>query len=1073
VIGGAADTGTAEGHETAARGRTMVGRERELKELRLALTDARAGHGAFCLLTGEVGIGKTRLAEALASEAGLAGMRVAWGRCWTGGGAPAYWPWIEVLGRLDPAAETLLGGSPAGEVDPPPEPASARFGLFRKVTERLAAMAAEGPLLLAIDDLQAADAPSLLLLGFIARRVSEMPAVILATSRESAADEDQRGLLDDLTAAGRRIPLGGLAEAETGRLVEHHLGHSPGRGVVHRICTITEGNPLFVEEVSRLRAAQTSAGLCEAASLDVAIPRSVLETIGARVDAMRSGSTDVLGVAAVAGREFDADVLADVAGLSAAEVASQLRRGVGAGVVVSTGGRRYRFTHELLRQVLSERLDPSRRAGLHLRFARLLEAGREPHAPVSELAHHYRCAVPAADVGLAIDWSLQAARASLGALAYEEAAAHAQSALRLDPAGPAQAELLLVLGTARWASGEGARARQPIARAFALARDLGTPDLLARAALAFGGGAGGWASRSPDPALVEMLREAVKAEPAPRLEAQLLARLGEERLQAGVREEASELTRRALVLARESADDAALSRALDARLLTTLRSTSRHERSAFAAELQGAAERCGSAEARHKAFLWQLNLALERADHEGVQRARAGLSEVVGLTRQPHQLWSAEVTEGMLALLDGRLDTAERHIERAPAVAEGVVPTAPQMQGVQLIALRREQGRLAELEPVIRGVATAPGGGLSRRCAWIGMLCELGRDDEARRELALLPAQLPAGDDWVAAVLMLAEICWRLQEPERASGLYSALVPYADEVAVVSFSVLCRGATDRYLGLLAATAGRYADAETHFDAAQRLHAGLESALWTARTEVDRAAVRSAAGDRTGARRAAEAALGLADDRGLVAIADRARRLLGRIDTGDTAAVRPPVAREVLVFVHDQGLWEIGAADALIRLPDARGLGYIAELLAHPGEERFAAELAGVLVASEQPVLDPIAKAAYRSRLTDLRVEIEAAERFGDHERGARVQAELDALTTELSRAVGLRGHDRRLSAPAERARSSVTKAIRAAIRRITERDTALGQHLDVAIRTGTFCSYQPDARHPIDWRVTM
>jgi hypothetical protein len=177
--------------------------------------------------------------------------------------------------------------------------------------------------------------------------------------------------------------------------------------------------------------------------------------------------------------------------------------------------------------------------------------------------------------------------------------------------------------------------------------------------------------------------------------------------------------------------------------------------------------------------------------------------------------------------------------------------------------------------------------------------------------------------------------------------------------------------------------------------------------------------------------------------------------------------------EILLFVREGGLWTIGDPEVPVRLPDARGLRYIADLLAHPGEEKFAVDLAGGFSGSEQAVLDSAAKSAYRTRLEDLRVDIDEAERFGDHERASRARAELDAVISELSRAVGLRGRDRSLAGPAERARSSVTKAIRAAIAKIAACDPALAAHLDGAIRTGTFCRYVPDARHPIQWKLTM
>jgi hypothetical protein len=118
-----------------------------------------------------------------------------------------------------------------------------------------------------------------------------------------------------------------------------------------------------------------------------------------------------------------------------------------------------------------------------------------------------------------------------------------------------------------------------------------------------------------------------------------------------------------------------------------------------------------------------------------------------------------------------------------------------------------------------------------------------------------------------------------------------------------------------------------------------------------------------------------------------------------------------------------------------------------------------------------PGLDPEAKAAYRGRLEDLREELEEAESFNDPERAARAREEMEFLARELAGAVGLGGRDRKAASNAERARVAVTKAVRATLKRIGEMDSELGQELVATIRTGTFCSYEPDRRRPVAWQV--
>jgi hypothetical protein len=133
--------------------------------------------------------------------------------------------------------------------------------------------------------------------------------------------------------------------------------------------------------------------------------------------------------------------------------------------------------------------------------------------------------------------------------------------------------------------------------------------------------------------------------------------------------------------------------------------------------------------------------------------------------------------------------------------------------------------------------------------------------------------------------------------------------------------------------------------------------------------------------------------------------------------------------------------------------------------------RLDPALVASLPADAGEILDTRAKAEYRHRLAELEEEAEEARALGDTERAARADEERDFLVRELARALGLGGRDRRAASPSERARVSVTRAIRAALARIREHSSALGEHLDRTVHTGTFCSYTPDPRAPVDWRL--
>lgn len=180
-----------------------------------------------------------------------------------------------------------------------------------------------------------------------------------------------------------------------------------------------------------------------------------------------------------------------------------------------------------------------------------------------------------------------------------------------------------------------------------------------------------------------------------------------------------------------------------------------------------------------------------------------------------------------------------------------------------------------------------------------------------------------------------------------------------------------------------------------------------------------------------------------------------------------------------VVRHEGDYWTVGYGDRVFRLRDTRGVMYLAELLRHPGREFHALDLVVAGKGSPPPrgsvdagpVLDAEAKAAYRRRLEDLSAAREEAAAWGDAEREARAREEMDAIASELARAVGLGGRDRRAASAAERARVNVTLALRSTLAKIAKHDPGLGDHLDHAIRTGTFCSYSPDPTAPISWEL--
>lgn len=203
---------------------------------------------------------------------------------------------------------------------------------------------------------------------------------------------------------------------------------------------------------------------------------------------------------------------------------------------------------------------------------------------------------------------------------------------------------------------------------------------------------------------------------------------------------------------------------------------------------------------------------------------------------------------------------------------------------------------------------------------------------------------------------------------------------------------------------------------------------------------------------------------------------------------DAAPTRPAGAQ----LEREGEVWAITSGDTVVRIRDAKGLHYLAILLGAPGREHHVSDLLlqvdggatdrrpsaaahGLHVVDDTagtgPVLDAQARAAYRRRIVELTDDLQEAEEWSDLERAARTRAELDALTSHLSAAVGLGGRDRKTGSDSERQRVRVTKALRTAIRRIGHALPVLGAHLDASVRTGAFCCYSPAESDRVEWIV--
>ena len=862
----------------------FVGREVELAELRSGLESALSGHGHLFLLAGEPGIGKSRLAEELIRHARAQGIRVLTGRCWEAGGAPAYWPWTQSLRsyvrELD--AEVLRaqlgGGSEVAQIVPelggilpkPPDPPSiesesARFRLFDSTAEFLRRASETEPLVLVLDDLHAADAPSLLLLQFLARDLGSVRILVVGAYRDvdPVPGEALSELLAELARepVTRRITLRGLDIQDVAEYVQLTASDIASEEFVAALTEGTEGNPLFVGETVRLLAAegQPSAG----SEVRLAIPQGIRDVIARRLKHLSDECNRVMVHASVLGREFDLDALARVSGVPVEELLDTLDEAMVARVVsdLPGGAARMRFAHVRIRDTLYEGLTAARRARLHREAAEALEAvyGEDPGPHLAELAHH-SLAGAVFDKGLG--YASRAADRALALLAFEEAARLYTTAVEaLDRVRPsddgARCQLLLSLGEAEALAGNMTAAKRAFLDAADRARSLGLARELAEAAAGYGGRVT-FGRAGNDERLVPLLEEGLAALPETEVElhARLLARLAGALRDEHSRDRRDALSREAVELARRTGNDAALAYALDGRVSAIVAPDTVAECLALATELRKVAERIGDKERLIAAHSHQLMAQLLVGDLHGAETDLGAAVLIAKELRQPAQLWRVGGERAMLALATGRLTEADELVEQAVALGERAQrDEAIPVYHLQRYTLGDFRGSPGEVEPAIRELIAAYPARALFRCVLTHLHMRLERRDEAKRAFHELAendfSAVPFDQEWLYAMSLLAEACTLLGDAEAAPVLYRLLLPYA-ALNAVDVTEGFAGSVSRYLGLLAAAVSRWDDAAHHFEEALAMNERMGARPWLAHTQLDFARMllaRDGAGDR--------------------------------------------------------------------------------------------------------------------------------------------------------------------------------------------------------------------------------
>jgi DNA-binding SARP family transcriptional activator len=853
----------------------LVGRGGEQARLRAAWAGARTGRRRFLLVTGEAGIGKSRLAGELAALAERDGATVLFGSC-DRRLATTYLPLRAALRPYLAArpAEQLraLVGPDGGELArlwpelarrlpdlPGPTsriaPEAERYLLFEAVTGLLDAIAATSPVLLVVDNLHEADEPSLALLRHLAHAAHPAALLVLLITRDDeAAGGDLASVLADLlrVTGTERLVLGGLGERDIAALAETIAGRplGPEAAALARVLGArTGGNPFLVGELVRhlTETGALSGDQVAKAAVDD-LPDNLRLVVGQRLRRLGGAVEHLLEAVAVIGHGADLPLLGRVVDLGHDDLLGALATAVRAKSLDEQPGvpGRYGFHHGIVQDLVYAGLPAARRALLHHRVGEALEdeAGGHP-ARLQELADHFGLG-EAGDAAKASAYARQAGDQALGQLLYDEAAyryRQALAALDRDGAGDHErrADLLLALADAWTSAGQPARATEAHLGAAAAARAAGSAARLARAALGAGGSFAFWSLQLDPASQIALLREALAAlggrDDATRalLLARLAGWLAVSADMGAIEEDEPPPFEQAVELARRIGDPRTQAAVLADRAhalagIALGRPDTPGEALASSAELVRLAERVGDDSLMYAASLPRGEALLVAGDLDRVDRLIEADERAADRRGVPYPRWLSLVLRATRAIMRGEYAAGEQLAELALVYGRGLVGEGASLaHGTQLVFLRWLQGRLDDVRATLEELAQEPFGH-----GWRALLplwhAGLGREAEARRDLDAAAGGGFAGQHSSVEVVGLVGACALLGDGDAAARLYELLLPYRGWHLTAGVAAYL-GAGDHHLGMLAATAGRWKDAEQHLLTAMAEHRRLGARPW--------------------------------------------------------------------------------------------------------------------------------------------------------------------------------------------------------------------------------------------------